>query len=129
MYEVLLGRSGVEVSGVCLGTDYYGSRTSPETAFRLLDRFADHGGTFVDTANIYACWIPGFVGGESETVIGDWMASRHSRDRMVVATKVGGSYNACAGGLRAVDIERECERSLRRLGDGDDRRLLRPLRG
>jgi aryl-alcohol dehydrogenase-like predicted oxidoreductase len=78
--------------------------------------FADHGGTFVDTSNIYAYWIPGFVGGESETVIGEWMTSRHMRDRMVVATKVGFGYQDCGGGLRAADIERECERSLRRLG-------------
>ena len=115
MYTVPLGRSGLDVSAVCLGTDYFGSRTSPATAFELLDMFTDQGGTFVDTANVYACWIPGFVGGESETVIGDWMASRQKRDQMVVATKVGGSYEDCGGGLRAADIERECERSLRRL--------------
>jgi len=115
MYTVPLGRSGLDVSAVCLGTDYFGSRTSPATAFELLDMFTDHGGTFVNTSNIYAFWIPGFVGGESETVIGDGMASRQKRDRMVVATKVGFSYKDCGEGLRAADIERECERSLRRL--------------
>ena len=115
MDTVPLGRSDAEVSELCLGTDYYGSRTPTETAHRLLDEFAAAGGTFLDTSNIYASWIPGFVGGESESTIGGWLASRRRRSQMFVATKVCGDYQDTPYGLRAVDIRRECERSLRRL--------------
>ncbi len=115
MRSVPLSDTGTVVSNLCLGTDYYGSRTSPEVAFDLLDTFAEAGGTFVDTANIYAAFIPGFVGGESERVIGDWMAARGNRHEMFIGTKVAGPYQDVPRGLRAVDIERECEKSLRRL--------------
>lgn len=115
MDTVPLSATGVQVSELCLGTDYYGSRVPPSLAFQLLDQFADAGGTFLDTSNIYACWIPGFEGGESEAVIGDWMAERRRRDRMFVGTKVGVGYQDSTGGLRASEIERECEKSLRRL--------------
>jgi aryl-alcohol dehydrogenase-like predicted oxidoreductase len=113
--SVPLSDTGTMVSALCLGTDYYGSRTSPEVAFDLLDTFAAAGGTFLDTANIYASFVPGFVGGESERVIGQWMAARGNRTEMFVGTKVAGPYQDVPMGLRAVDIERECEKSLRRL--------------
>lgn len=115
MQTVELSDTGVPVSAQCLGTDYYGSRTPRKVAWQLLDAFAEAGGTFIDTANVYACFIPGFVGGESEKTIGDWMAARGNRSRMFVGTKVAGPYQDVPGGLRAVDIERECEKSLRRL--------------
>jgi aryl-alcohol dehydrogenase-like predicted oxidoreductase len=115
MQSVQLSATGAMVSALCLGTDYYGSRTPTRVARQLLDEFAESGGTFVDTANIYACWIPGFVGGESETVIGDWMADRRNRASMFVATKVAGPYQDVPQGLRAVDIQRECDKSLHRL--------------
>lgn len=67
MEVVRLSDTGVTVSAMCLGTDYYGSRTPSPVAWELLDDFSEAGGSFVDTANIYACFIPGFVGGESET--------------------------------------------------------------
>jgi aryl-alcohol dehydrogenase-like predicted oxidoreductase len=115
MHYVPLGDTGVTVSAVCLGTDYYGSRTPSTTAYQLLDQFAEAGGTFIDTSNIYAFWIPGYQGGESETTIGDWMAARQNRAQMFVGTKIGFPYPGTTGGLRANEIERECERSLRRL--------------
>jgi aryl-alcohol dehydrogenase-like predicted oxidoreductase len=115
MHFVPLGNTGVTVSAVCLGTDYYGSRTPAALANQLLDQFADAGGTFLDTANTYAYWIPGFAGGESERVIGDWMEARRNRRQMFVATKVGFPYPGSSGGLRASEIEQECEKSLRRL--------------
>lgn len=115
MDMVELGTSGASVSALCLGTDYYGSRTPAETADELMDAFREAGGTFLDTSNIYACWIPGFVGGESESTIGDWMARRRNRSEMFVATKICGDYLDVPYGLRAVDIRRECDKSLRRL--------------
>ncbi len=110
-----LGQSGLEVSALCLGTDLFGSKRDKETCFKLLDYFHEQGGNFVDTANMYACWLPGFQGGDSETVIGQWMKERGNRNRIVLDSKLGFDYPGCHGGLTAAEIERECEKSLRRL--------------
>jgi aryl-alcohol dehydrogenase-like predicted oxidoreductase len=115
MKKILLGRSGIEVSALCLGTDLFGSKRDRQTSFRLLDFFHGASGTFVDTANFYASWLEGFQGGESETTIGQWMKERSARDQMVIASKLAFDYPGCAGGLCAAEIERECEKSLRRL--------------
>jgi aryl-alcohol dehydrogenase-like predicted oxidoreductase len=115
MKKILLGRSGIEVSALCLGTDLFGSKRDRQTSFGLLDFFHDAGGTFIDTANFYASWLDGFQGGESETTIGQWMKERGARNQMVIASKLAFDYPGCAGGLCAAEIERECEKSLRRL--------------
>ncbi len=115
MQKLELGTSGVTVSTLCFGTDLIGSRIDCETSFRLLDLFREHGGTFIDTGNFYSAWLPGCRGGESETTIGSWMLERRCRDEMAIATKLGFDYPGCAGGLNAAEIERECEKSLRRL--------------
>ncbi len=81
------GRVSLTVSDLCLGTMYFGYRTDEQTAFAILDRFAEAGGTFLDTSNNYGQWHG--EAGESERVIGRWMRSRGAADRMVVATKVG----------------------------------------
>ena len=111
-----LGHTGLEVSAVCLGTDLFGSKRDKETSFRLLDYFHEQGGNFVDTANMYCCWLPGFMnGGHSESVIGAWMKERGNRNRIVVETKLGFAFEGCPGGLTASQIEQQCEGSLRRL--------------
>lgn len=115
MKQTELGSSGIAVSALCFGTDSIGSRIEREMSFRLLDQFREGGGTFIDTANFYAAWLPGCVGGESETTIGEWMKDRGCRNEMVIASKLGFDYPGCEGGLSAVEIERECEKSLRRL--------------
>lgn len=115
MHSVPLGATGTTVSAACLGTDYFGTLIPRTTAFQLLDQFADAGGTFVDTSNVYACWVPGFFGGESESVIGAWMESRRKRDQMFLGTKVGFPYRGSGGGLSQTEVERECDKSLRRL--------------
>ncbi len=115
MRKLELGKSGVEVSTLCFGTDLIGSRTDCEMSFRLLDLFREHGGTFIDTGNFYSAWLPGCKGGESETTIGSWMQDRGCRNEMAIATKLGFDYPGCEGGLSAAEIERECEKSLRRL--------------
>lgn len=102
-------------SRMCLGTDNFGSRTPPATAWQLLDQFVEAGGTWVDTANAYACWAPGCRGGESERVIGSWLA-RRPRSEIRVVTKLGFAFADTPAGLREVDLVRECEQSLRRLG-------------
>jgi aryl-alcohol dehydrogenase-like predicted oxidoreductase len=116
MRKLKLGTSGVEVSALCFGTDLIGSRIDRQTSFRLLDLFRERGGTFIDTGNFYAAWLPGCEGGESESTIGLWMKDRGCRGEMVVSTKLGFDYPGCAGGLSAAEIERECGKSLRRLG-------------
>jgi aryl-alcohol dehydrogenase-like predicted oxidoreductase len=116
MRTVSLGGTDVRVSAFCLGTMYFGSRTDRETSYRLLDRYVETGGSFLDTANIYARWVPGFKGGESETLLGEWMRERGNRSQTFVATKVGFQYPGVERGLRAHQIEVECEKSLQRLG-------------
>ncbi len=115
MKTVQLGNSGVEVSEFCLGTMYFGSRTDKTMSYRLLDQYAETGGSFLDTANIYARWVPGYVGGESETLLGEWMREGKNRHKMFIASKVGFEYPGVERGLKARQIEAECEKSLKRL--------------
>ncbi len=115
MQKLKLSNSDIQVSALCLGTDSLGSKIDRETSFKLLDLFREQGGTFIDTGNFYAAWLPGCKGGESETTIGLWMKDRAARHQMVIATKLGFDYPGCSGGLSAAEIERECEKSLRRL--------------
>ncbi|MCA9911990.1 MAG: aldo/keto reductase [Anaerolineae bacterium] len=116
MKTQLLGNTGAEVSSLCLGTMYFGSRNDEATSYRVLDQYADAGGTFLDTANIYAHWIDGNRGGESETLLGKWMKERGNRDKLFVASKVGFGYGDVPKRLRASDIEEECNKSLQRMG-------------
>lgn len=116
MKTVPLGNSGVSVSSICLGAMFLGSKTDRSMAHRLLDCYVDAGGSFIDTANIYAWWVPGFAGGESETVLGEWMRQRKNRSRLFLASKVGFGYGSVERGLSAAQIRTECEKSLRRLG-------------
>ena len=83
-----LGRTGLKVSALCLGTMQWGWTADEQAAFAVMDAFAGHGGNFLDTADFYSRWIPGHKGGESEEVIGQWMKARHNRDSMILATKV-----------------------------------------
>lgn len=100
---------------MCYGTDLIGSKINKEDSFGLLDTFYGRGGTFIDTGNFYASWYPGCVGGESESTIGQWMAVRGARKDIQISTKLAFDYPGCSGGLSAAEIERECEKSLRRL--------------
>lgn len=95
---------------------YLGTRNDQTSSYRLLDQYVDAGGRFIDTANIYAHWVNGFKGGESEAVLGRWMKERRHRDGLFIASKVGFGYGDVPKRLRASDIEDECDKSLRRLG-------------
>ncbi|WP_395695486.1 aldo/keto reductase [Nocardioides sp.] len=103
-----------------LGTMYFGTRTDEATSFALLDRFVAAGGRLLDTANCYSFWSsPTGHGGQSEAVLGRWLAANPGlRDELVVATKVGVEPTDDGGteGLSAAVIERECARSMERLG-------------
>ena len=116
MNNIMLGISDIEVSELCLGAMYFGSKTEKKMSYGLLDQYVEAGGNFIDTANIYARWVPGFVGGESELLLGEWMRERGNRDQLIIATKVGFEYPGVERGLPAWRIEQECEKSLKRLG-------------
>jgi aryl-alcohol dehydrogenase-like predicted oxidoreductase len=115
MEKIKPGQSDIEVSVLCLGTDSIGSKINQETSFQIMDFYHEKGGNFIDTANFYASWLPGCQGGESESTIGEWLTERGNRDQMVIASKVAFDYPGCNGGLGALEIERECEKSLKRL--------------
>jgi aryl-alcohol dehydrogenase-like predicted oxidoreductase len=109
-----LGRTGLKVSRICLGTMNFGPQTDEPDAHRIMDRALDAGIQFLDTANVYG-W--GENRGRTETIVGRWIAQGGRRDRVVLATKVYGSmYDGPNGGrLSAYHIRRACEDSLRRL--------------
>ena len=97
-----------------LGCNTFGWTSDEQVSHRVLDAFLDGGGNFLDTADMYSQWIDGNSGGESETVIGTWLAARGNRDQVVIATK-GGSMNGLTG-LDEATITTAVEGSLRRLG-------------
>jgi aryl-alcohol dehydrogenase-like predicted oxidoreductase len=123
-----LGRTGEQVSQLALGAMWMGTRTDEPTSLTMLDRYLDLGGSFVDTANCYSWWrIPGTTGGESETVLGRWFASRGNRDRVFLSTKGGAwvhdpdahrgtTLPAKYSGAAAATLREELDASLRRLG-------------
>lgn len=112
MAELLeLGRSGLKISPLLLGGNVFGWNLNGEDAFRVLDRFVEGGGVMIDTADVYSKWAPGNRGGESESLIGDWIRRRGRRDDILIATKVGFDE-----GLSAGVIERGIDASLKRLG-------------
>jgi aryl-alcohol dehydrogenase-like predicted oxidoreductase len=110
-----LGRTGFEVAPLALGGNVFGWTADEPTSFRILDAFVDAGFNLVDTANSYSRWAPGHTGGESETVIGRWIAQRGRHDDVIIATKVGSDMGLGYQCLRADYIVREVEESLRRL--------------
>ncbi|HEY7798453.1 MAG TPA: aldo/keto reductase, partial [Hyphomonadaceae bacterium] len=109
-----LGKSGLEIAPLVLGGNVFGWTADAPTSFAVLDAFLDAGFNAVDTADVYSRWAPGHQGGESETVLGDWMKERGNRNRVVVITKVGSEMPA-GKGLKAAYIQSACEASLRRL--------------
>ncbi|MEV8632760.1 aldo/keto reductase [Streptosporangium sp. NPDC051023] len=98
---------------LCLGGNVFGWTADRDASFAVLDAYAEAGGNFVDTADVYSEWIPGHSGGESETILGEWLASRGNRDQIVVATKVGSLSSR--PGMSAANIRLAVEDSLRRL--------------
>lgn len=96
-----------------LGGNVFGYTADEDTSFAILDRFYEHGGRMVDTAQGYSVWVPGHVGGESETVIGKWLASRGVRAEMRIATKTG--MLGKPGDLEPAKMAEELDKSLERL--------------
>lgn len=110
-----LGRTGFEVAPLAFGGNVFGWTADEPTSFKLLDAFVDAGGNLIDTANSYSRWVPGHQGGESETVIGRWIARRGRHDDVVIATKVGADMGQDGRCLRRDYIMQAADESLRRL--------------
>ena len=110
-----LGGSDLRVAPLCLGGNVFGWTIDEAASFTVLDALIGAGLNFVDTADVYSVWIPGHRGGESETVIGNWLKRRSRRDDIVIATKVGMQMAPGRKGLSATHIARSVEESLRRL--------------
>lgn len=107
-----LGQSGISVAPLALGGNVFGWTADDRTSFDILDAFVDAGGNMVDSADVYSAWVPGNKGGESETVIGNWLRRDPAkRDKIVIATKVG-----FFEGLAPEKIAAACDASLQRLG-------------
>ncbi len=108
-----LGRSPLQVAPLAFGGNVFGWSVDEPRSFDLLDAFVDHGFNLIDTADVYEAWVPGNEGGESETIIGNWLARSGKRDKVVIATKVG--KWARYPGLSPTNIREAVEDSLRRL--------------
>ncbi|PWG11125.1 alcohol dehydrogenase [Streptomyces sp. V2] len=109
-----LGSSDLEVFPLSLGGNVFGWTADEAASFAVLDAYAAAGGNFVDTADAYSAWVDGNSGGESETIIGKWVASRGNRDDVVIATKV--SQHPEFKGLSGDNIKAAADASLKRLG-------------
>ncbi|MFF3027499.1 aldo/keto reductase [Microbacterium sp. NPDC057944] len=108
-----IGNSDLDVFPLSLGGNVFGWTADRDASFAVLDAFAEGGGDFIDTADAYSAWVPGNSGGESETIIGEWLASRKP-EGVVVATKV--SQHPDFRGLSAANVRNAAEASLGRLG-------------
>jgi len=110
-----LGKSGLEIAPLVLGGNVFGWTIDEAASFRVLDAFADAGFDFIDTADVYSTWKAGNKGGESETIIGNWLKKSGKRQKVLIATKVGKDMGAGRKGLSKDYILRAAEDSLRRL--------------
>ena len=112
-----LGRTGMKVAALCLGGNTFGWTTDQTASESVLDAYVEAGGNFIDTADVYARWVPGNKGGESETALGIWMAARRNRHAVIMATKVCGPMGPGPNdaGLSRLHIVQAVEASLMRL--------------
>jgi aryl-alcohol dehydrogenase-like predicted oxidoreductase len=111
-----LGRSGLHIAPLVLGGNVFGWTADEKTSFAVLDAFVAGGGNAIDTADVYSAWVPGHQGGgQSETVIGNWLKQRGRRDDVLIFTKVGMDLGDGKNGLSKARIKQAVEASLRRL--------------
>jgi len=111
-----LGRTDIQVPAVVFGGNVFGWTADRATSLSLLDRLAEAGLNAIDTADVYSRWAPGHQGGESETIIGEWLKRSGKRASTTIITKVGSPMGDDKKGLSAAYIASACEASLKRLG-------------
>jgi aryl-alcohol dehydrogenase-like predicted oxidoreductase len=109
-----LGRSDLRLAPLVLGGNVFGWNVGEKASFAILDAFIDTGFNAIDTADSYSVWVPGHKGGESETIIGNWLKASGKRDKVVIATKLGEDMGE-GRSLKGDYVLRACEASLRRL--------------
>ena len=112
MTERALGQSGLSIRPFVLGGNVFGMTADRAASFAVLDRFVEHDGGMIDTADVYSAWVPGHKGGESESMMGAWLKESGARDKVLIATKVG----MMPGGLKPDRIREAVQGSLDRLG-------------
>jgi len=110
-----LGNSGLEISPLVFGGNVFGWTVEQAASFQLLDAFVAAGLNAIDTADMYSKWVPGHTGGESETIIGNWLKRSGKRDKVIIATKLGLEMGPDKKGLSKAYMLRAAEDSLRRL--------------
>jgi len=115
MEQRSLGRSGIKVPPLMFGGNVFGWTIDKAQSHRMLDRLVEAGLHAIDTADVYSAWAPGHQGGESETIIGEWLKASGKRGQVVIATKVGMKMGSGDQGLSRDWIMKEVEASLRRL--------------
>lgn len=115
MHKRTLGKEGPAVAPIAFGGNVFGWTIDQTTSFQILDAFVDQGFNLVDTAEVYSSWVPGNQGGESEAIIGHWLAQGGKRERVVIATKVGLEMPDGRRGLSKANIVKAVEGSLQRL--------------
>jgi aryl-alcohol dehydrogenase-like predicted oxidoreductase len=111
-----LGSTDLKITPLVLGGNVFGWTADKAASFAVLDAFVDGGGVMIDTADVYSAWVPGHRGGESESVIGEWLKQSGKRDRVLLATKVGMLPGEGGEKLAPARIAAACDASLRRLG-------------
>jgi aryl-alcohol dehydrogenase-like predicted oxidoreductase len=111
-----LGSSDLHLAPLVLGGNVFGWTADKATSFAVLDAFVAGGGTMIDTADVYSAWVPGHKGGESESMIGEWLKTSGKRDKVQIATKVGMLPGEGGEKLAPARIAAACEASLERLG-------------
>jgi aryl-alcohol dehydrogenase-like predicted oxidoreductase len=110
-----LGRTGLHIAPLALGGNVFGWTADEATSFSIIDAFVERGFSLIDTADVYSIWVPGHEGGESETIIGNWLQRGGARDKIHIATKVGMDMHAAGKDLSKAHIIQSAEASLRRL--------------
>lgn len=110
-----IGNSNLSVAPLAFGGNVFGWTADKATSFKLLDAFLDTGFNLIDTADVYSRWVPGNQGGESETIIGQWLSARDNRDKVVIATKLGAEMGPDKKGLSAAYVRQAVDASLKRL--------------
>lgn len=115
MNKQKLGTTGLEVSPLCFGGNVFGWTIDEEQSFKILDAVTDSGINFIDTADVYSAWAHNGEGGQSETIIGNWLKKTGKRDSLIIATKVGKQMGPGKIGLSKAYITKAVEDSLKRL--------------
>lgn len=110
-----LGKTGMRTPPLAFGGNIFGWTADENTSFALLDRYVGAGFNLIDTADVYSSWVKGHTGGESEAILGKWLASRGGRDKVLIATKVGNAMGPGNEGLSPAYIMRAVDASLQRL--------------